>query len=91
MFFSPPQISTGMHLVKARVGITRESPRVVKDGVMRGNYQLVFFTPELLIKKEKWRALEGSLKNLHFLLRLLSALASPPADVLQRWEFHEQN
>ena len=37
--------------------ITRESPKAVQDGVMRGNYKLVFFTPELLITKEKWRAM----------------------------------
>jgi hypothetical protein len=29
----------------------------VKDGVTRSNYQLVFFTPELLIKKARWREL----------------------------------
>ena len=37
--------------------ITRDSPSSVKEGVMAGCYQLVFFTPELLIKKAQWREL----------------------------------
>lgn len=37
--------------------ITSDSASSVKEGVMAGNYQLIFFTPELLIKKAKWREL----------------------------------
>ena len=28
---------------------------MMKKGVLEGKYQLVFFTPECLIRKERWR------------------------------------
>lgn len=37
--------------------ITGESTNIVKAGVVAGEYQLVFFTPELLVTKTQWREL----------------------------------
>ena len=35
--------------------ITSESTPHMMSGVMAGDYQLVFFTPEILLMKSKWR------------------------------------
>ena len=35
--------------------VTGESTPIVMSGVMAGDYQLVFFTPEILLTKSKWR------------------------------------
>lgn len=46
--------------------ITSETTSSVKEGVIAGEYQLVFFTPELLITKTKWRELlSGDVYRLH--------------------------
>ncbi len=48
--FSAKGLSTGY--------VTGKSSDAVLAGVTSGNYQLIFFTPELLIDKKKWSSKE---------------------------------
>ena len=53
----------------------------MKNGVLEGEYQLVFFTPECLIDQKKWReALKGRL----FQARL-RALVIDEAHTVKKW------
>ena len=35
--------------------VTKDTDKGMKDGVLRGDYQLVYITPELLISSSTWR------------------------------------
>lgn len=37
--------------------IAGDQEEAVKTGVKRGNYQVVLFTPELLLDNKKWRSM----------------------------------
>ena len=47
--------------------ITSTSNEEVKDGVKNGNFRVVFFTPELLLERKRWRHL---LQKEHYMKRL---------------------
>ena len=61
--------------------MTGNSSETMKKGVLEGEYQLVFFTPEYLIDQKKWReALKGNI----FQARL-RALVIDEARTIKKW------
>lgn len=71
--FSSKGLSTGY--------ITGTSSEAMAIGVLRGEYQLVFFTPEMLIDQRKWReALKGDTLGSR-----LKALVIDEAHTVKKW------
>lgn len=53
----------------------------VKDGVFKGEYSLIFFTPELLLRDRKWRELLNSKTYLH----RVKAFVVDEAHCVKKW------
>ena len=53
----------------------------IKDGVRCGNFQLIFFTPEILINDRQWR----NLLSKNVFAKRLKALAVDEAHVVKKW------
>ena len=51
------QVSTFRSKGLSSAFISSESPREVKLGVLSGDYQLVYFSPESILSNRKWRDL----------------------------------
>ena len=61
--------------------VTGNSSKDVKEGVRKGSYRLVFFTPELLIKRKRWRHL---VRKEHY-QRRLKAFVIDEAHTVKKW------
>ena len=61
--------------------ITSTSNEEVKDGVKNGNFRLVFFTPELLLERKRWRHL---LQKEHYMKRLKGFIVYE-AHTVKKW------
>ena len=61
--------------------ITSTSNEEVKDGVKNGNFRLVFFTPELLLERKRWRHL---LQKEHYMKRLKGFIVDE-AHTVKKW------
>lgn len=71
--FSSKGLSTGC--------VTGDSSTAMLAGIIKGEYQLVYFTPELLIEKRKWReVLKSDVYD-----RRLKALIIDEAHTVKKW------
>ncbi len=61
--------------------IHRNASEEVKEGVRRGAFVLVFFTPELLLESKRWRRL---LQTDHY-IRRLKAFVVDEAHCVKKW------
>ena len=61
--------------------ITSTSNEEVKDGVKNGNFRVVFFTPELLLERKRWRHL---LQKEHYMKRLKCFIVDE-AHTVKKW------
>ena len=61
--------------------ITSTSNEEVKDGVKNGNFRVVFFTPELLLERKRWRHL---LQKEHYMKRLKGFIVDE-AHTVKKW------
>ena len=71
--FSSKGLSTGF--------VTGDSSNAMLESVIKGEYQLVYFTPELLIEKRKWREVLQS----ETYERRLKALVIDEAHTVVKW------
>ncbi len=61
------------------LSVTSMTTEAMKQAVMRGEYQLIFFTPELLL--ERWRQLLGTS---HY-TRRVKAFVMDEAHTVKKW------
>ena len=65
----------------AAAAVTSDTNDETKDGVVKGEYNLVYFTPELLLEQNRWRRL---LQTRHYVNRL-RAFVVDEAHCVNKW------
>ena len=61
--------------------VTSNTDKATKAGVSRGDYSLVYFTPELLLEERRWREL---LQKAHY-IRRIKAFIVDEAHCVKKW------